>query len=260
MAISRAGKTDTRIVNIEPGMYIVRFDGNPTLGESAILSIAPGDPITTVDLFASEHVKHATLASADDCIVVRCGGGSGNLVITSISLTSGTLTGARVDRIAAAGDRTQLAPSLGGHSVTIPAPQPKEAIQLGGHIQWQGDVEVAANAWLGDPRGHDRLEGFSVEWANKPADVDLAYSCTIGGMGRSPAVLSGGFCGSRQRAAPIQAVTVSLVGKNSAAYELAVQAAFDNSPLQTLASGVEGRGVSGQEQLTALQVIVTRKV
>jgi hypothetical protein len=132
VTVYRKGKTDTRIVNIEPGMYIVRFDGSPTLGESAILTIAPGDARTQIDFFASEQVKHSTLASEEDCVVVRCSGGSGNLLITSVSLTSGTLTGARIDRIAAAGSLGSV--GTVGQSVAMPSAPTPEQLLLSGHI------------------------------------------------------------------------------------------------------------------------------
>ncbi len=296
MAAQQAGKTDTRIVHLEPGMYLIRFDGTPALGESAIVSVAPGEPGAVVDFFESEGVQNTTLAMSADCIVARCVGGSGNLLVTSVSLSSDTLAGARVDKIASSEGKVRTragvvrpepipaastvppvaqAPDANATKpatvpvapVQVPAAaapaQPAaaaEQIQLMGHIEWKGDVTAQANAWLGDPQGSSRLEGFTVQWHNRPADVDLAYSVVVEGMGRSPAVLSGGFCGSRQRAAAIHGLILTLVGKNAAAYELVVQAVFENTPLQQLGSGVEGRGLTGREKLVALAVGVVRKL
>ncbi len=43
MNTNKQQATETRIVALAPGMYIVRFNAIPTIGEGAILSIAPSD-------------------------------------------------------------------------------------------------------------------------------------------------------------------------------------------------------------------------
>lgn len=255
MAATQAGKTDTRIVHLEPGMYIVRFDGRPTLGESAVLSLAPGYPGSKLDFFESEAVTNNTLSSTEDCIVVRCSGDAGNILITSLSLTSPALVGARVDKIASSIEKSES--NTAAPVSRLKTPVAPELPGLSGHIEWKGDVTAGLGAWLGDSDGHNRLEGFSVAWENKPADVDIAYSSIIGSLGRSPVVLTGEFCGTRQRAAPITAVTFSLVGKQASKYNLEVEVAFDGAPIQKLQSGVEGRGVTGREHLVALRLKVT---
>jgi len=256
--ISKRKPTETRIVSLQPGMYIVRFSAIPALGEGAILSIAPGDGGSRIDFFCSEGVKNNTLVNQSDIAVVRCGGGEGNLLVTSLSGSSRPV-GVRVDRIAGATD-------LPGAGISGAPPQPgrprqtaMEALGLAGHIEMLGDVRGRPGKWLGDPETARRLEGFTVEWANRPEDVDIAYSCMIDGLGRSPAVLSGGFCGSRRRAAAITALTVSLVGKNASAFELAMEAVFAGCPPQKMRSGVEVRGLAGREPLVALRAGIVRK-
>lgn len=254
MAASTAGKTDTRTVHLQPGMYVVRFNGAPALGESALVSLASGDEASQVDFFASEAIINNTLVSADDCIIVRCSGGSSKILLTSLSVSSSVLAGTRIDKIASSTER------LGGtaQAAGLKSPLTPESITLSGHIQWVGDIALSPGAWLGDPGNQNRLEGFTVDWENRPGDVDIAYSAILSGLGRSPAVRTGEFCGSGQRAAAITGLTFSLVGKNAAAYELIVEVKFDGSPVQKLSSGVEGRGVMGREQLVAMQLTVIR--
>ena len=358
--------TETRIVSLKPGMYIIRFNAIPTLGEGAILSVAPTQAGGHLDFFFSEGILNNTLFNQSDIAVVRCSGGESNLLITSMC-NSGKAVGTRIDKIAGAAERSAAThlgasavqpdspPSLQPPPVAAPPPSQTQATQppspaapspgvlqsnlelqqgqaplgsqlpqpqaaiipqsavhqpahqqiatpqgqrsplqepyqstlqpspaphspspfadaippsqqptnlnvspltLLGHLQEAGDVRVQSGAWLGDPQSRLRLEGFAIEWENKPQDVDVAYSCVIGGLGRSPVVLSGGFCGSRQRAASITALTFSLIGPNAEAFQLKAEAVFANCPPQTLRPGVEVRGIAGAEPLVALRVSI----
>ena len=309
-------QAETRIVSLQPGMYIVRFREMPVPGESAILSVAPAGGGGLLDFFCSEGVQNNTLLNQSDVVIVRCTGGDGNLLITSMCQAAKAV-GARIERIAGAAERpaadvvdfggpqavappefqavgqapqqssfpqpqqwgatqatlagTSQIAGFGGAEQPLaqnqpfqpqPAPQQQSTglppLNLTGHIEQQGDVLGQPGAWLGDPQSSRRLEGFAIQWPGKPQDVDIAYSCVIGGLGRSPAVLSGGFCGSRQRAAPITALSCSLVGKNAATYELRTEAVFAGCPPQKLRSGVEVRGITGREPLVALKVSINR--
>ena len=256
--------TETRIVSLQPGMYIVRFNAIPTLGEGAILSIAPSDSGVKFDFLASEGVKNNTLFNQSDCIVVRCMGGEGNLLITSLCKSGSRPVGTRVDKIAGATNRPGADVTGLGYQPQGQLPQPTRQstpanLKLSGHLEMRGDITAQPGDWLGDPKTSRRLEGFAIDWLDRPEELDIAYSCVIGGLGRSPAVLSGGYCGSRQRAAPITALTVSLVGKNANSFELAMEAVFAGCPTQKMRSGVEVRGITGREQLVAINAAVSPK-
>ncbi len=266
MNTNKQQATETRIVSLQPGMYIVRFNAIPTLGEGAILSIAPSDSGVKFDFLASEGVKNNTLFNQSDCIVVRCAGGEGNLLVTSLTKSNARPVGTRIDKIAGAVDRPAADVTGIGYQQQAPGQLPQSTLQsspanlkLSGHIEMRGDVTGQPGDWLGDPKSTRRLEGFAIEWRDRPEELDIAYSCVIGGLGRSPAVLSGGYCGSRQRAAPITALTVSLVGKNANGFELAMEAVFAGCPPQKMRSGVEVRGITGREQLVAIIVAVSPK-
>jgi len=263
----RRNASETRIVALDPGMYIVRFNSIPAAGEGAILSIAPSEDGVKVDFFTSEGVRNNTLLNQSDIVVVRCAGGEGNLLITSICRSGAKTVGARIDTIAGAVNRPGAEVSgLGYQSqrqgqLGAPSAAPSAVpLKLSGHIEYDGDVVAQPGQWLGDPNSRRRLEGFSLDWTERPEEVDLAYSCVIGGLGRSPAVLSGGYCGSRQRAAPITAITVSLVGKRAADYQLQLEVVFAGCPPQKLSTGVECRGLTGREQLVAIRAAVAQRV
>ena len=275
VSTQKPATTDARIINLTPGMYIARFNAAPNPGEFCLLSMAPSDPHVRIDFFASEAVENNMLRTADDIIVVRCSGGEGKLIMTSLPGAGTQATGARIDRIASATERQNLpaggtaaaAPGSAASSDFTPQTQatpgarnaPQVLLKVMGHVELQGDITIPAGQWLGDPTSSQRLEGFSIDWPDRPDDVDLAYSCVMAGLGRSPSVLSGGYCGSRQRATPINALTVSLVGKQASTYALDMEVVFAGCPAQKITPGVECGGLTGREPLTALRVALRRQ-
>lgn len=132
-------------------------------------------------------------------------------------------------------------------------------VVLVGHVEWKGDVRANAGAWLGDPKSKARIEGFAIAWQNKPAGVDLAYSCQVKNMGKTPLALSGSYVGTRRKALPITALTLTLVGINASNYTLKAHAIFADGEAQAMLSGVECQGVTGNEQLVGLNVEVLKK-
>src|SRR5690606_30589006 len=133
------------------------------------------------------------------------------------------------------------------------------SLNFEGHIERRGDV-AAQGGWLGNPEGNARLEGFAVNWPNKPQGVDLAYSCKVAGQGKQPAVLSGKFAGTRRKAAGIQAITFGLVGPEQKAYQLSGHVVFAGSPPQAIVNGKELSGATGFENLVAISVSITPRM
>jgi len=129
-------------------------------------------------------------------------------------------------------------------------------VRLSGHMEWQGDREAGLGAWLGDPAGARRLEGFTVHWPDRPLGVDLSYGCVVAGMGPSPAAVTGGFVGARRRALPVQAVWASLIGERAGEFSLRVDAVFARRGKVSALEGGRLRGEDRDDHLVALRVIV----
>lgn len=233
-------------------MFIVRFRGVPAAGESAQVRAAP-DAVSYIDFFASEAATDNTLRSADDCIVVRCSAESARIEILSsvASPEGGQPVGARIDRIASS--------DVYARAAAEGADRGGGSFRLLGHFEQLGDATAEPGSWLGDPRESRRLEGFSIHWNNQPEGVDIASTVIIGHLGRTPVVLSGGFCGTRGRSEPITSLTLALVGERANDYVLAIQAQFDRTPMQRAGAGVELRGVTGREPLVALRLDVIKR-
>lgn len=240
-----------KLITLNPGMYLVRFNGPPAQQESARLGITANAKPGQLVFMPSDGVEDLTLKQIGDMIVVRCRGDNGRLgVVSSVPIDTDPV-GVRIERLGAA----KAGKTAGLKGATNQTSGPR-GLALSGCLEGEGDVAVAAGQWLGDPAGSARLEGFAIHWEEKPDTVDLAYACTIDRLGRTSSILSGEYCGTRGRSAPIYALNLSLLGEGAASVELLAEAVFAGCPSQVLKAGVEARGLTGAEPLVALRVSI----
>ncbi len=238
---------------LEPGMYLFRYASQLPEGELICFTLQ-ATPLGkgSIDFFPAEGVSRNTLARLGDCIVGRVKGAAAGLLITEYRQTEDGRLQAdlRIDRI-----------DTSAAIIRQPAPTPAASaiqalpLQLSGHIEYIGDTH-AEGAWLGKPDSQARIEGFCIEWPDRPQGVDLAYQCSVLGAGQLPASLSGGFVGTRRRAAPINAVAFALVGPDAENYRLTGHAVFAGCTPQAIEPNQELRGPTGLEQLVALHIEV----
>lgn len=261
----------TRLLTLEPGMYIVRYASQDLAEEPCLISLQPA-PIgkSSVDFFPGETVVRNTLSRLGDTLIARVKNGAGTLLITEYQRADLPLrqVDLRVDRIDTSADivRTEhqrSAPFLASKALEAAARAEHHSspvvLKLIGHVQAKGDV--TASQWVGNAGQEARLEGFAIIWPNKPEGVDVAYSCKIADV-LQPAVLSGNFAGSRGRRAPITAVAMALVGPRRTEYVLNAQAVFAGCPPQDLMDGQEvtAQQQQGQAKLVALYVSITPRI
>lgn len=259
----------TRLLTLEPGMYIVRYASQDTAEEPCLISLQPA-PIgkSSVDFFPGETVVRNTLSRLGDTLIVRVKNGAGTLLITEYQRADLPVrqVDLRVDRIDTSVDiirsaQQRSAPVVASKALEVAARAERHGspvvLKLIGHVQAQGDV--TANEWVGNIDQEARLEGFAVVWPNKPQGVDIAYSCKVADV-LQPAVLSGNFSGSRGKRAPITAVAMALVGPRRAEYVLDAQAVFAGCPPQDLVDGQEVTAQHGQAKLVALHVSITPRI
>ncbi|MEH3021918.1 MAG: cell wall-binding repeat 2 family protein [Pseudomonas oryzihabitans] len=259
----------TRLLTLEPGMYIVRYASQDSAEEPCLISLQPA-PIgkSSVDFFPGETVVRNTLSRLGDTLIVRVKNGAGTLLITEYQRADLPVrqVDLRVDRIDTSADiiRTgpqRSAPVVADKALAAAARTERHGnpvvLKLVGHVQAQGDV--TASEWVGDVEQEARLEGFAIVWPNKPQGVDIAYSCKVADV-LQPAVLSGQFSGSRGKRAPITAVAMALVGPRRTEYVLDAQAVFAGCPPQDLVDGQEVTAQQGQAKLVALHVSITPRI
>lgn len=237
---------------LEPGMYIFRYASKLSDDVSICFSLQ-STPLGrgVIDFFPAEGISRNTLAHLGDCIVGRVKGGQAGLLITEFrkNVSSDVQASLRIDRI-------DTSESL-AREIEQEALATSIDLQLSGHIQNIGDAP-AQLGWLGDATSNARIEGFCVEWFDRPQGVDLAYQCNVRGIGQLPAVLSGSYLGTRRQAAPINAVIFALIGPKSAEYQLSGEAVFSGGTSCAVIDNEELRGPTGMEYLVALNLSVTK--
>ena len=126
-----------------------------------------------------------------------------------------------------------------------------------GHVTGMGDQLVNANEWLAGPSAPSRIEGLSIEWPNKPGDIDIRYAVktakpqTISGR----AVGVGSFAGTRGKAMPIVGLMLEMSGPAAANLQFAVEAIFLGSPATRITGKrVVASGPTGREPLVGLRI------
>jgi hypothetical protein len=245
----------SKIDILEPGMYIFRY-ASPTPTDALVCFTLQATPLGkgAVDFFPAEGVTRNTLAKLGDCLIARIKGGPTGVLITEYRQADSAdlRVDLRIDRI-----DTSEAIIAKAYATTAPAEERAEpiALTLAGHVERIGDTQIRGD-WLGNPKGLARIEGFSVQWDDRPAGIDVAYQCSVRQIGQLPAVLSGGFVGTRQRATPIIAVAFALVGPRSDEFKLIGEAVFADGQPQFITPGEELHGPTGTEQLVALRLAV----
>lgn len=239
---------------LPPGMYVLR---HPKAGLPA-LSVARAPASTDahngkLELLSTPRTHGSILRDGADCIVMHVSEAPVELVVSAYLAQPGTTIPAlKVDRIALDTDAAVAraeAPATGRPIVVS-----EHGISLVGHIERTGDVVAGEHQRLGDPSTTLRIEGFQVEWPDRPEGVDLAYSIAVEGVGALPMATTGSFCGTRGQARRITEVTFVLVGPNAAQYELEGSACFTGGFVMPLAAGMPSSGPSGLEHLTSLSV------
>ena len=255
-------KINSRITLLEPGMYIFRYASQPTAEKSVCIALQQA-PLGkgAIDFFPAEGVSKNILTKLGDCIIGRVKGGVTTVLITEYFLANHDVepVDLRIDRIdTSPAIMRNLKPNISApDTAALPNTASGAAVlTLTGHIERTGDVTVI-NQCLGDETGQDRLEGFAINWANKPQGVDLAYTTTLAGAGPGQKVMTGSFSGARNKAAAITAVGFSLIGPDRADYELTGHAVFAGGERQTIVTDQMIFGPSGTEPLVALYVSIT---
>jgi hypothetical protein len=130
-------------------------------------------------------------------------------------------------------------------------------IRILGHLSGIGDVQVSANEWLAGPSMPLRIEGLSIDWPEKPQDLEIHYAVRTA----KPEMVSGrkmrlgAFAGTRGKAMPIIAVALEMSGPQATNFQFVVEAIFLASPAMRIAGKhVVASGPTGREPLVGLRL------
>ena len=119
-----------------------------------------------------------------------------------------------------------------------------------------GDIFVNANEWLGGPSTPSRIEGISIEWPDKPRELEIRYAVKTA----KPQTISGqtmdlgAFAGTRGKAMPIVGLMLEISGPKAADLHFSVEAIFLGSPAtRIIGKRIVASGPTGREPLVGLR-------
>ncbi|BDM24244.1 cell wall-binding repeat 2 family protein [Pseudomonas sp. LRP2-20] len=253
-------KISSRVTLLEPGMYIFRYASQPPANKPVCIALQQA-PLGkgSIDFFPAEGVSKNMLTKLGDTIVARVKGGVTTVLITEYHMFDDVIEpiDLRIDRIdtSPAIMRTFAVVANSEAAATLAAP-PAIALELTAHLQQAGEV-ISEEGWAGTPDSDEFLEGFAINWPNKPAGVDLLYTGTVAGSGPSRNVSTGTFIGARGQGLPLLSAGFSLVGPHRKRYELTGHIVFAGAEPQRLIANQMMHGPTGTEPLVALHIAIT---
>ena len=244
------------IVSLQPGMYILRHSKDGLAPLSIFLAPSQSLPAGKIEILSTPKTQGTILYDGSDCIVMYISEASVNLLVTAIlAQADDPVPLLRIDQIDLDADSSEL-PASKSLEVGAPIEISNKDLSIIGHIERTGEVVACANQCLGDPTSNLRLEGFQVMWPDRPEGIDLAYSVSLEGVGTTPIVNSGNFCGTRHEARRITEIMFALIGPQAKQFELKGEAYFSGGFQMSLLSGITLSGPSGLEHLIAINLSI----
>jgi len=242
----------TKTVEVERGLLLVRYAtaDNESRPPRVAIVVNPKHK-KNIELVLSPDHQEATLWQPGSCLVARVSR-PGQLLVEVTPIDPGGSTAATV-RIE----------TLTQGNAEIPTAQWSRddidfhSLGILGHVAGIGDVLVREDEWIAGPHAPARIEGFSIDWPEKPANLDICYSVKLARPHAASGRITrlGGYAGTRGRALPIIGITVELAGPGASGCRLSVEAAFLGAPLtRVTGTTVAISGPSGREPLVGLRL------
>lgn len=254
-------KISSRVTLLEPGMYIFRYASQPPAEKPVCIALQQA-PLGkgSIDFFPAEGVSKNMLTKLGDTIVARVKGGVTTVLITEYHMFDDVIgpVDLRIDRIdtSTAIMRTFAVVATTEPAHTVAAEAAPLAVTITAHLQHSGEV-ASSDGFIGAPNSDEFIECFAVDLPEKPAGVDLLYTCMVAGSGPSRNVSTGTFVGARAQGLPLICAGFSLVGPLRKHYELTGLVAFGNAEPQRLVANQMMHGPTGNEPLVALHIAIT---
>jgi len=245
----------SKTVDVQRGLLLVRYvaaddDRRPP---KVVVVVNPRDE-KNIELVLNPDHRDATLWQPGSCLVVRATR-PGKLEVEVVASDEDGSTAATV-RLETLNQGEAPVSRLRPMRSATSAARHSE-LRVLGHVAGIGDVVAGADEWIAGPAAPARIEGLSVEWPDKPADVDIRYSVKLA----RPHTVSGkimelgDYAGTRGRALPIVGITVEISGAGAADRRLSAEAVFLGAPVMRMSGRhLEMAGPTGREPLVGFRM------
>ncbi len=241
------------------GSYLLRYVSAGTASHPPVVRVkaSPKDGKGISLVPVTDDIGRGLRAPGDYMLVHAKRSGAIDLTVSANRPNGSLEAEVRLERIAAVEEtRKKPAPKA---PVRIAARDAEPEIEILAHVSHRGDVLFAQGEWICGPDSPMPIEGIEIRWPNKPAGVSLGYEVAAGvrKRERSRELQAGQFAGSRGEATPLVGIKLRLTGPNAAHYELAADALFLGSQVDSR-SGQEifFSGSTGREPLVGLRLSI----
>lgn len=247
-----------KAVDLDRGLFFVNYKSaeDTTAPPKVALSAAKGDE-RTIQFILHPDATEPTLWGPNSGLVLRVSAPA-RLHVQVLPSRAGGSRAATVS-IEPIQSGQLASPARPADPMTSARNLTTDAFRLLGHVAGIGDVVVGPNAWIAGPAAPSRIEGFALEWPDKPAEIDIRYAVQLvnaqPGSGRL--VPLGTFAGTRGRALPLTGVVLEMGGNSD--LQFAAEAIFLSAPtLRATGRRVVLSGPTGREPLVGLRIAVER--
>jgi hypothetical protein len=261
--MARARQQQT--VSIDRGLFLIRYAAaEDTAHPPTVRVYAERTPNKEIGFLLHPDHRAAELWQPDSCLVARamvpgkltvevtasCDGGSSAATVRIEPINQGTPI-----------ESEPAAPPVSAQAATGPAPSHSNGsgLRLLGHLPGIGDHGVNASEWLAGPAAPSRIEGITIDWPDKPDDLDIRYAIKTATAEPISGRLTdlGSFAGTRGKAMPIVALMLEMSGGAATNLQFVVQAAFLGAPVSRfVGKRIVATGPTGREALVGLQLSV----
>jgi hypothetical protein len=242
-------------VAINRGLFLVKYAAAEDEAQPPRVQVSP-DPASNNNISFLLHPDHneAVLWQPDSCLVMQAMA-PGMLSVQVIPMQNDGSVAAtvRIEPLSQGKAPSLLVETTSPSSV----PDDISNVQILGHVSGMGDVVVNAGEWLAGPSAPSRIEGISINWPGKPADLFMHYAVktakaqTISGR-KTP---MGSFAGTRGKAMPIVGLLLEMSGPGASDCQFSVEAIFLGSPaMRAAGKRIVASGPTGREPLVGLRI------
>ena len=243
-------------VNIARGLFLVRYAAAEDQVQPPTIKLSP-DPAPNKDIGFLLHPdqNEAVLWQPDSCLVVRAlAPGKLSVEVTPTRDQGSAAATVRIEPLSQ-GTPSPMAPPTNGSRKNLSCDL--SGLRILGHVAGIGDQFVNINEWIAGPIAPSRIEGISLDWPDKPDDLEIRYAVktTEQQPASARAMGVGSFAGTRGRTIPIVSVLLEMSGPAAFNLQFAVEAVFLGAPIKrTTGKRVVVSGPTGREPLVGLRI------
>ncbi|WP_375780002.1 hypothetical protein ACE103_14720 [Bradyrhizobium sp. ma5] len=252
-----------KTIDLARGLFLVRYNGAEDKTSPPVVRVyADRTSLNNCNIITGPDAANGTLFAPETALVVSVARPSRLIVEVTAGRAGGsTAANIKIEPL------TQGQPAVQpiGQPASLPfdtyepEPGPEElsALKLLAHVAGLGDVTVGPNTWIAGPAAPARIEGISLEWPNKPHDLNLQYAVKFARpqRGDNQFVPLGTFAGTRGRALAITGFSLEATGPGADRYAIAAETIFLGAPaLRVTGNRIVVSGPSGREPLVGLKL------